>query len=111
MFVTSGSLSLQGHDVQVLLQRIRWTEGHQAPSDSQPANRVSEGATPTGQTTVSDLLEYQDPQTGLTPLMAAVVKGYLAITRQVSIACYMSFCCIAILCFCAFVLLCTLAQP
>lgn len=70
--------------LQVLAQRIRWSEGYQAPTSSQPANGSAAGiASPPATTTVSDLLEYRDPKSGLTPLMAAVVKGYLAVTRQV----------------------------
>ena len=74
--------------VQVLAQRVRWSEGYQAPTNSQPAvgsaeaNTSTEG-TPAAATTVSDLLEYRDPRTGLTPLMASVVKGYFVVVRQV----------------------------
>ena len=70
--------------LQVLAQRIRWSEGYQAPTNSQPANGSAEGSTSSAATTtVSELLEYRDPKSGLTPLMAAVVKGYLAVARQV----------------------------
>lgn len=74
--------------LQVLAQRIRWSEGYQAPTNSQPAVGMAEantsrGSTPAAATTVSELLDYRDPKAGLTPLMAAVVKGYLAVTRQV----------------------------
>ena len=74
--------------LQVLAQRIRWSEGYQAPTNSQPAvhnpeAHTSGGNTPAAATTVSELLDYREPKAGLTPLMAAVVKGYLAVTRQV----------------------------
>ena len=83
--------------LQVLAQRIRWSEGDQAPTNSQPAvgsagANTSAGNTFAAATTVSDLLEYRDPKTGLTPLMASVVKGYLAVTRQVWHECHQ--CCI-----------------
>lgn len=60
----------------MLAQRVRWSEGSAAAD-------ASTGTTFAAATTVSDLLDYRDPRTGLTPLMAAVVKGYLAVARQV----------------------------
>lgn len=73
--------------LQVLAQRIRWSEGYHAPTNSQPTAGNADAGTSAG-TTVSDLLEYREPKTGLTPLMAAALKGYLAVTRQVWLACH-----------------------
>lgn len=64
--------------VEVIAQRIRWSEGLQT-SDPQAGNHLS--ATPVA-ISLTDLLEYHCPKSGLTPLMAAVVKGHLAVTRQ-----------------------------
>lgn len=69
--------------LQVLAQRIRWSEAYQAPTSSQPAHDSAEGSTSSAAISVSDLLEYRDPKTGLTPLMAAVVRGNVRVARQV----------------------------
>lgn len=64
---------------QVIAQRIRWSQGLQtATSQTAQGAGVSQESV-----TLSDLLEYHCPKSGLTPLMAAVVKGHLAVARQV----------------------------
>ena len=63
----------------MIAQRIRWSQGLQTAT-SQTAHGA--GASH-ADVTLSDLLEYHCPKTGLTPLMAAVVKGHLAVARQV----------------------------
>ena len=77
------TLQNRSHALQVLAQRTRWTEGYQPPTNSVPANDSTQGSTTPAATTLASLLEYQDPKSGLTPLMAAVVKGYLSVARQV----------------------------
>lgn len=64
---------------QVIAQRIRWSQGLQTAT-----SRTAHGAGASYEdVTLSDLLEYHCPKSGLTPLMAAVVKGHLAVARQV----------------------------
>jgi len=65
--------------LQVIAQRIRWSQGLQAPTTTSNAPETSG---PLATTTVADLLEFHCPKSGLTPLMAAVVKGHLAMSRQ-----------------------------
>ncbi|KAL3131798.1 hypothetical protein ABBQ38_007514 [Trebouxia sp. C0009 RCD-2024] len=67
--------------VEVLAQRVRWSEAYQAPTSSQPGPGSVEATSAAG-ISVSDLLEYRDPKTGLTPLMIAVVRGNMRVTRQ-----------------------------
>ena len=68
----------------MLAQQIRWSQGLHPPTNSQPTRDASEAGSPPAATTVKDLLEFRCPKSGLTPLMAAVVKGHLSMTRQAS---------------------------
>lgn len=66
--------------LQMFAVRVQWAEGYQAPARLQPADGNTDGLPPA---TMTDLLAYKDPKTGLTPLMAAVTKGHLSVAQMV----------------------------
>ena len=71
--------------LQVLAQRVRWSQGIQPAASQSNASQIPADGSQSAPVTFADLLDFRCPKSGLTPLMAAVVKGHFAMTRQVFI--------------------------
>lgn len=68
--------------IEVLAQRVRWSQGVQPAASQSNASQIPADGSQSAPVTFADLLDFRCPKSGLTPLMAAVVRGHFAMTRQ-----------------------------